>query len=134
MAGVDAPPNRLRRRGPLLQPNDRAKFIFLLIFYYFKLLTHQYFFYDTPYTIQARRVPQRKHPTAGDTSGEGARRKESSTLLLELPIRSDGSVPQGRIPPALVAEAVGETAAQDLTMFIEVDDDTHAQAPCNRAA
>ncbi len=38
-------------------------------------------------------------------------------------------MPQGRIPPALVAEAVGEAAAQDLTVFIEVDDDKQAHAP-----
>ena len=62
------------------------------------------------------------------------RRREaegSNTLLLELPKRSGGSGSQGRITPALVAEAVGEAAAHDLTVFIEVDDDTQAQAPCN---
>ncbi len=40
-------------------------------------------------------------------------------------------MPQGRIPPALVAEAVGEAAAHDLKVSIEVDDDTQTQAPCN---
>ncbi len=49
-------------------------------------------------------------------------------MLLELPIRSGGSEPQGRILPALVAEAVGEAAAHDLTVFTEVDG-TQAQAP-----
>ncbi len=58
-------------------------------------------------------------------------RKESSTLLLELAKRSGGSGPQGRIPPAIVAEAVGEAAAHDFTVLAEVDDDTQAQAPRN---
>ncbi len=52
-------------------------------------------------------------------------------MLLELPKRSGGSGPQGRIPPAIVAEAIGEAAAQDLTVFTKVDDDTQAQAPRN---
>ena len=43
-------------------------------------------------------------------------------MLLELPKKSGGSEPQGRIPPSLVAEAVGEAAAHDLTVFTEVDD------------
>ena len=55
-------------------------------------------------------------------------------MLLELHKRSGGSEIRGRIPPALAAKAVGEAAAQDLTMFIEVDDDTKAQASCNGAA
>ncbi len=49
-------------------------------------------------------------------------------MLLELPIRSGGSRPQGRIPPALEAEAVGEAAAKDLKVFTEVDE-TQARAP-----
>ena len=36
--------------------------------------------------------------------------------------------PQGRIPPAREAEAVGEAAAQDLTVFTEVDE-TRAPPP-----
>ncbi len=51
-------------------------------------------------------------------------------MLLELPIRSGGRGPQGRIPPALIAEAVGEAATKDLTVFIEVNDDTQAHVPC----
>ena len=50
--------------------------------------------------------------------------------MLELPTRSGGSEPQGRIPPALVAEAVGKAAAYDLTVFTEVDD-TQAHTPRN---
>ena len=51
-------------------------------------------------------------------------------MPLELPRRSVGSDAQGRIPPALVAEAVGEAAAHDLTLFTEVDG-TEAQPPRN---
>ena len=36
--------------------------------------------------------------------------------------------PQGRIPPAREAEAVGEAAAQDLTVFTELDE-TRAHVP-----
>jgi hypothetical protein len=49
---------------------------------------------------------------------------------LELPKRSGGSKPQGRIPPARAAEVDGEAAAQDPTVFIDVDE-TQAQAPRN---
>ncbi len=37
-------------------------------------------------------------------------------------------MPQGRIPPAREAEAVGEAAAQDLTVFSKMDE-TRAQPP-----
>ena len=50
--------------------------------------------------------------------------------MLELPKRGGGSEPQGRIPPALKAEAVGEAAAHDLTVFTEVDG-TQAHTPRN---
>jgi hypothetical protein len=49
---------------------------------------------------------------------------------MELPISSGGSMPQGRIPPARKAEAVGEATVQDLTVFPEVDE-TQAHAPRN---
>ena len=97
-------------------------------------MTHQSFFYDTSYAYKLGGSNTGTHPTACETSGEGARQKESTTLLLELPRRSGGSVPQERIPPALVAEAVGKAAGHDLKMCIEVDDDTQAHAPCNGVA
>ncbi len=50
--------------------------------------------------------------------------------MLELPKKSGVSEPQGRIPPARKAEALGEAAAQDLTMFTEMDE-TQAQPPRN---
>ncbi len=49
-------------------------------------------------------------------------------MLLELPRRSGGSRPQGRIPPAREAEAVEEAASQGLKVFTEMDE-TQAQAP-----
>jgi hypothetical protein len=52
---------------------------------------------------------------------------------MELPRWSGGSEPQGRIPPALEGEAIGEAAAQDLKVFTEVDD-TQAHVPRNRDA
>jgi hypothetical protein len=49
---------------------------------------------------------------------------------MELPIRSGRSKPQGRIPPACEVEVVGAAAAQNLTVFTEVDE-TQAHAPRN---
>jgi len=62
IAGAEStPPHRMRRRGPRHQHQDRAAFFFSFLLF-LNILTHQSFVHDTPYTIQARRVPQEEHP------------------------------------------------------------------------
>ena len=68
-----------------------------------------------------RRYKRRRH------EAEGVQQLAS---LEELPQTAWRERPQGRIPLAREAEAVGEAAAQNLTVFTEVDE-TRAHTPRN---
>ena len=85
-------PHTLRHRGlPTTTPRPFSAF-----FFSFKLPTHQSFFHDKLYTLQARRDPQEGHTLLQATQAKGARGKKAScNLMLELPKRSGGSGHKG---------------------------------------
>jgi hypothetical protein len=132
------PPSPRRTRQPpqhetTRAPDNNLKTIVNILFFFpfFQAPDSSVFLSrQTTHTTSAAEPTRGTHPVVDDTSGRGTRQKESSSLLLELPKRSGVSKPQGRIPPAREAVAGGEAAAQDLTVFTEVDE-TQAHDPRN---